>query len=137
MAVVKLCDSVSVAVEVKEEVLFSDKVYPYMEQSEPVRIGEVKTPFMLHVITEMGDNPCPMLLIERVVKCPNGCEIDEYKYAFPCECTSDYLLPSGIYDITVCKQGVANKKAGDTVNISFMIEPVDDSFAAIYTGKVA
>ena len=91
---------------------------------------------MLHVTTNSEDIKCPLLFIERIVECPNGCDMDEFRYAFPCECGSSYLLPAGTYDITVCKQEVAPLQAGDVLEITFMVEPVNDSFAMIYLSKV-
>lgn len=109
--------------------------FPSVESKQPVRIGPMTTPFMLHVLTDNPDLPCPTLDIQRVVECPKGCEFSEYKWSFPCECTANYLLPAGTYDITVCKQYAYPLRVGETLGVTFLVEPVTDSFAAIYSAK--
>lgn len=133
------CDTDTIALPVFNSVLnvgTYTKTYPHVEGTEPMRVGPVTTPFMLHVITNSEDIKCPLLYIERVVECPNGCAFDEFRYPFPCECGASYLLPAGTYDITVCKQEVAPLQEGDVLEITFMVEPVTDSFALIYSSKV-
>lgn len=133
------CDTDTIALTVFNSVLnvgTSNRTYSHVEGDAPVRVGPVATPFMLHVTTNSEDIKCPLLFIERIVECPNGCDMDEFRYAFPCECGSSYLLPAGTYDITVCKQEVAPLQAGDVLEITFMVEPVNDSFAMIYLSKV-
>ena len=102
----------------------------------PVRVGPVATPFMLHTATSDEGTPCVRLKVERVVECPNGCDVSEFKYPFPLGCGASHLLPAGVYDITVCKQENTSLKIGDVIDLTLMVEPVTDSFASIYLSKV-
>lgn len=104
-----------------------------IQSQNPSRVSST-TAFMLHVISDNPDMACPKLNIERVVTCPSNCDIREFKYPFPIGCGTQYLLPAGTYDINVCNQSAYPLQAGETVNLSFMVEPVSDSFAAIYSG---
>lgn len=133
MPMTSKCDTAQVELEVTQGT--GQFAYPAVEGTEPVRIGPVPTPFVLHVMTDNPDFDCPVLDIQRVLECPNGCEFDEYKWSFPCECTTAYLLPAGTYDINICKQEVF-LNLGDIVTVTFLVEPVTDSFAAIYSAKV-
>ena len=112
------------------------KLYSHIEEPLPVRIGPVTTPFMLHMTTSDEGMPCVRLNVERVVECPNGCDVSEFKYPFPIGCGASHLLPAGVYDITVCKQEAASLAIGDVIDVTLMVEPVTDSFASIYLSKV-
>lgn len=118
------------------EVGSSTKLYPHIEESMPVRVGPVATPFMLHTTTSDDGMPCVRIKAERVVECPSGCDVSEFKYPFPLGCGYSHLLPAGTYDITVCKQEAASLEIGDVIDLTLMVEPVTDSFAAIYLRKV-
>lgn len=133
------CDStvITMAVEGKPiEVGSSSKLYPHIEELTPVRVGPVATPFMLHTTTSDEGTPCVQIKVERVVECPNGCDVSEFKYPFPLGCGASHLLPAGVYDITVCKQEAASLEIGDVIDLTLMVEPVTDSFASIYLSKV-
>lgn len=133
------CDStvITMVVEGKPiEVGSSSKLYPHIEELTPVRVGPVATPFMLHTTTSDDGTPCVQIKVERVVECPNGCDMREFKYPFPLGCGASHLLPAGVYDITVCKQEVASLEIGDVIDLTLMVEPVTDSFASIYLSKV-
>lgn len=133
------CDStvITMVVEGKPiEVGSSSKMYPHIEELTPVRVGPVATPFMLHTTTSDDGTPCVQIKVERVVECPNGCDMSEFKYPFPLGCGASHLLPAGVYDITVCKQEAASLEIGDVIYLTLMVEPVTDSFASIYLSKV-
>lgn len=133
------CDStvITMVVEGKPiEVGSSSKMYPHIEELTPVRVGPVATPFMLHTSTSDEGTPCVQIKVERVVECPNGCDMSEFKYPFPLGCGASHLLPAGVYDITVCKQEAASLEIGDVIDLTLMVEPVTDSFASIYLSKV-
>ena len=133
------CDStvITMVVEGKPiDIGSSTKLYPHIEELTPVRIGPVTTPFMLHTTTSDEGIPCVRLNVERVVECPNGCDVSEFKYPFPIGCGASHLLPAGVYDITVCKQESTLLKIGDVIDLTLMVEPVTDSFASIYLSKV-
>ena len=133
------CDSVSITMVAEGrpvEVGSSTTLYPHIEESNPVRIGPVAMPFMLHTSTSDEGTPCVKLNVERVVECPSGCETSEFKYPFPLGCGASHLLPAGVYDITVCKQEATSLKIGDVIDLTLMVEPVTDSFASIYLSKV-
>lgn len=133
------CDStvIPMVVEGKPiEVGSSSKLYPHIEELTPVRVGPVATPFMLHTTTSDDGTPCVQIKVERVVECPNGCDMSEFKYPFPLGCGASHLLPAGVYDITVCKQETASLEIGDVIDLTLMVEPVTDSFASIYLSKV-
>lgn len=133
------CDSavITMVVEGKPiDIGSSTKLYPHIEDLTPVRVGPVATPFMLHTYTSDEGTPCVRLKVERVVECPNGCDVSEFKYQFPLGCGASHLLPAGVYDITVCKQENTSLKIGDVIDLTLMVEPVTDSFAAIYLSKV-
>ena len=118
------------------EVGSSTKLYPHIEESMPVRVGPVATPFMLHTTTSDDGMPCVRIKAERVVECPSGCAVSEFKYPFPLGCGASHLLPAGTYDITGGKQEAASLEIGDVIDLTLMVEPVTDSFAAIYLRKV-
>lgn len=103
-----------------------------ISESEVMRVGPIATPFMLHVSTGNPDFDCPQLDIQRVVECPNGCEFDEFSYPMPTACTAHHLLPAGTYDIKACNQSVYPLEVGSVLDINLTVEPVTDSFAAIY-----
>ena len=133
------CDStvITMVVEGKPiDIGSSTKLYPHIEELTPVRVGPVATPFMLHTYTSDEGTPCVQIKVERVVECPNGCDASEFKYPFPLGCGASHLLPAGVYDITVCKQENTSLKIGDVIDLNLMVEPVTDSFAAIYLSKV-
>nr|DAS54253.1 MAG TPA: hypothetical protein [Caudoviricetes sp.] len=133
------CDStvIPMVVEGKPiEVGSSSKMYPHIEELTPVRVGPVATPFMLHTTTSDEGTPCVQIKVDRVVECPNGCDMSEFKYPFPLGCGASHLLPAGVYDITVCKQEAASLEIGDVIDLTLMVEPVTDSFASIYLSKV-
>lgn len=133
------CDStvITMVVEGKPiEVGSSSKMYPHIEELTPVRVGPVATPFMLHTSTSDEGTPCVQIKVDRVVECPNGCDMSEFKYPFPLGCGDSHLLPAGVYDITVCKQEAASLEIGDVIDLTLMVEPVTDSFASIYLSKV-
>ena len=133
------CDSTVIAMVVEGkpiEVGSSSKMYPHIEELTPVRVGPVATPFMLHTSTSDEGTPCVQIKVERVVECPNGCDMSEFKYPFPLGCGASHLLPAGVYDITVCKQEAASLEIGDVIDLTLMVEPVTDSFASIYLSKV-
>lgn len=133
------CDStvITMVVEGKPiDIGSSTKLYPHIEALTPVRVGPVATPFMLHTYTSDEGTPCVRLKVERVVECPNGCDVSEFKYPFPLGCGASHLLPAGVYDITVCKQENTSLKIGDVIDLTLMVEPVTDSFASIYLSKV-
>lgn len=133
------CDStvITMVVEGKPiEVGSSSKMYPHIEELTPVRVGPVATPFMLHTTTSDDGTPCVQIKVERVVECPNGCDMSEFKYPFPLGCGASHLLPAGVYDITVCKQEAASLEIGDVIDLTLMVEPVTDRFASIYLSKV-
>lgn len=133
------CDStvITMAVEGKPiDIGSSTKLYPHIEALTPVRVGPVATPFMLHTATSDEGTPCVQIKVERVVECPNGCDVSEFKYPFPLGCGASHLLPAGVYDITVCKQENTSLKIGDVIDLTLMVEPVTDSFASIYLSKV-
>lgn len=133
------CDStvITMVVEGKSiDIGSSTKLYPHIEALTPVRVGPVATPFMLHTYTSDEGTPCIQIKVERVVECPNGCDVSEFKYPFPLGCGASHLLPAGVYDITVCKQENTSLKIGDVIDLTLMVEPVTDSFASIYLSKV-
>lgn len=133
------CDStvITMVVEGKPiDIGSSTKLYPHIEALTPVRVGPVATPFMLHTYTSDEGTPCVQIKVERVVECPNGCDVSEFKYPFPLGCGASHLLPAGVYDITVCKQENTSLKIGDVIDLTLMVEPVTDSFASIYLSKV-
>lgn len=133
------CDStvITMAVEGKPiDIGSSTKLYPHIEALTPVRVGPVATPFMLHTYTSDEGTPCVQIKVERVVECPNGCDVSEFKYPFPLGCGASHLLPAGVYDITVCEQENTSLKIGDVIDLTLMVEPVTDSFASIYLSKV-
>lgn len=132
------CDTTALELEVFDAILFSgsDTTLPAIESMEPLRIGPVVTPFVLHTIVDDPLLDCLTLDIRRVVSCAGGnCGFNEYTYALPCEDTGHALLPAGMYDIYVCKQSVIGYTAGDIITLDFLIEAVTDSFAAIYGQK--
>lgn len=136
---VSLCDTETVELPVVESPVATyagAPTYPAVEQSAPVRIGPVATPFMLHLTTSSPDNACPRITVERIITCPNGCATTEHRYEIPTACAASHLLPAGLYDITVCNQEVSALAAGETLSVTFMVEPVSDSFATIYSAKV-
>ena len=133
------CDSTVITMVVEDKPIdigSSTKLYPHIEALTPVRVGPVATPFMLHTYTSDEGTPCVRLKVERVVECPNGCDVSEFKYPFPLGCGASHLLPAGVYDITVCKQENTSLKIGDVIDLTLMVEPVTDSFASIYLSKV-
>lgn len=133
------CDRTATVLPVVELIAeFGNMTAPYagIEESKPIRVGPVATPFMLHIKTDNPTLRCPKLYIERVVTCPDNCGYDEIKYPFPCECGNAYLLPAGTYDITVCKQEVAPMEAGESLEVSFIVETVSEVFAMVYGNKL-
>ena len=133
MSVMKLCDTVQFSLAAKGEQSPYGFEQVAVEQSEPIRIGKISTPFMLHTITDNVDVDCPKLEIRRIIECPMNCETSEYSYPMPCERTAHRLLPAGTYDIIVCHQGVYPIRAGETLNVTFLVEPVNETFAAIWS----
>lgn len=124
--------------------VFSDVVavggtsYPrsHIEITDAVRVESANTPFMLHTVVSGVGNDCLAVSVVRVVEQPKGCGFSEFKYAMPCVCTSSRLLPAGIYDITIEKQIVSDVQVGDKMDVTFVFEPVSDSFANIYSNMV-
>lgn len=108
----------------------------FMEGDAPIRLNEVGSAFMLHVINDSGisDLDCPFLDIKRVIQCPIGCAVDEFSWSMPCQETTSYLLPRGVYDINVCKQSAFPLEEGETITYKFLIERVDKEFVSTYLG---
>lgn len=105
---------------------------PVVDSDTTIRVGPFQTPFFIHTDTQGFDGQL-QLCIQRVVNFPAGCGFDEFKHDIPCMCGPTYLLPAGTYDINLYKQIVYPLEVGDSLDITFMVEPVSDNFALLYS----
>jgi len=103
------------------------QVFSFIPEIGPIRLPPLAYNTMVHVIHN-GCSPCLRVKVERVVQCPGDCEFDEYKWEICTRDTPHFLLPPGVYDLTICSQMICELDEGDTFEGSFLLEPVPDSF---------
>ena len=103
----------------------------FIPEIGPIRLPEFADPTMVHI----WHNGCVSNLkvrVDRIVECPAGCEMNEYKYEICKRDTPHFLLPAGLYEITICSQMICELEEGDTFEGSVLLETVGKDFAQIF-----
>lgn len=78
---------------------------------------------ILHVLQPM-DTQCVEICVERVVKCLQGCEDEEFKWVFPLGCEY-HVLPPGTYDVSIPEQDSYPLNDGEFI-VNMLLEPVEE-----------
>lgn len=102
-----------------------------LPETGPIRLPRLSSPTVVHLMTN-GD-PCRILrvCVERIVECPGNCETREFKYPLCVFADNSFLLPSGLYDLTLPAQPVMGLTAGAVITGSFLLEPVTSEFVNV------
>lgn len=73
------------------------------------------------------DGRCLRVEINRVVRMPVVCDLEEYSYCWPQGCAFTFL-PPGTYDISIPAQSAYPLLAGTVVDLEVLLEPVGDEY---------
>ena len=73
------------------------------------------------------DGRCLRILIERIVRMPVMCELEEYRHCWPQGCVFTFL-PPGTYEISIPAQSAYPLEVGTVVNLEVILEPVGPEY---------
>lgn len=94
-----------------------------MSSEERFRV-ELDQLYILHV-TQPFDTQCVEVAVNRVVKCLQGCEDEEFIWCFPIGCET-HILPPGTYDIYIPDQDAYPVNEGEIL-VNMLLEPIDNN----------
>lgn len=108
---------------------------PWLPPAPPIQTCIEEQPAQRITLTSMHvmhtrwgvDGRCLMVRIDRIVRMPVVCELEEYRHCWPQGCSFTFL-PPGTYEISIPAQSAYPLEAGTVVDLEVILEPVSAEY---------